>query len=231
MSIQRLRQRFTPLRRCKFDAPLPAEEFLTPGGNLMLTDGFPARLYEDAAIVLSRISRNTYHDIPIKETGKTCTYTLPDRQTVSFPYRIYYVDTYEDLCSGLSWTQRMICHAIFTRSFDGYIREKHVRAILMEDYPDWCFPYILKLSDEYVAEILELIYHEMAGKNTDRMKSFCRLNMNSFLLSHDRMISYWNEFYRHNCFHYRDYIGRKLFSECFGYTRSMERERKGITND
>lgn len=38
------------------------------------------------------------------------------------------------------------------------------------------------------------------------------------------MISYWNEYYRDKGKHYKDYIGQKLFIQCFGYTRSMERK-------
>lgn len=190
---------------------------------------FPIELNSDVSIVLNLISKKTYNNVP-GETESGCTYTLLDGQEVTFPYRIYYFDKYNRF-SSLTFEQKMIYHCIFSRSYNGFVREKHIKSILEEDYPDWVFPYILKISDEYIIEILEIVYNELKNKNTDTLKSFCILNFQTFVRSYDRMISYWNEYYRNQCFSYKDYIGNKLFSECFGYTESMEREYKRLTNN
>ena len=190
-----------------------------------LSGAFPKESQNDAAIVFNLLNRKIYSKVGLGTADSICAYVLLDGQTIGFPDRIYGLEEFLNL-SSLTFEQKMIFHCIYSRSCDGFVREKHIQAILKEDYPDWCIPYILKLSDEYVVEILEVIYHELKDKDTDRIKMFCRLNMRSFLYGHARMISYWNEFYRDRCYYYKNYIGKKLFEECFGYTRSMEKERK-----
>lgn len=199
---------------------------LKDGGESMF-DAFPVELRHDVSTVSDLISKKTYNNVRVGKSDIGCTYTLFDGQTITFPYRVYYHDECTAF-SSLTFEQKMIYHCFFSRSCDGFVREKHIKAILEEDYPDWTLPYILKLSDEYVVEILEVIYNELKNRNTDKFRMFCRLNIRTFLYGHARMISYWNEFYRMQCFSYKNYVGRKLFSECFGYTRSMEKERNSI---
>lgn len=188
-------------------------------------NAFPVQQKHDISIVSSLILRKTYGAIQIGRSEADCTYTLLDGQTVTFPYRIYYLD--EDISlSALTREQRIIYHCFFSRSCDGFVREKHIRALLREDYPDWVLPYLVKVADEYVVEILSVLYDELKDKNNEKIKLFCRQNMQSLLYGHARMISYWNEFYRDQCYSYKDYIGKKLFEQCFGYTRGMEKERK-----
>lgn len=184
---------------------------------------FPKVLEHDVSCVMHLMSKTTHRNIKPGSTEYGHTYTLLDGQKITLPYRIYFLDECD--VHSLSSEQRVVYHCIFSRSCDGFVREKHIRAILDEDYPDWVFPYILKASDEYIVEILDAIYDELTQRDNARIKEFCRLNMSSFLCSHDRMISYWNEFYRSRWFDYKTYIGRALFSECFGYTKSMEKER------
>lgn len=191
-------------------------------------DAFPSELSHDVSTILKLISRKTYNCVRVGTSENGCTYTLLDGQVITFPYRIYYLDECPAL-SSLTFEQTMIYHCLYSRSCNGFVRETHIKEILKEDYPDWCLPYILKLSDEYIAEILEAIYQELNDRDTDKMKRFCRLNMQVFLCGHDRMISYWNEFYRHQCYFYKNYIGKKLYSQCYGYTRSMEKERSADT--
>lgn len=187
-------------------------------------DGFPKELSQDVSVVLKLMSQKTYHNV-WGISKQTYTYQLIDGQIVTFPYRIYFIDEYESLSSSMTYEQQMIYHCLFTRSCHGYVREKHIEAILRIDYPYWTIPYILKVSDEYVIEIVEKVYSQLKDRDTQDIKEFCQLNKQSFLRSHDRMISYWNEFYRDVCFRYHNYVGRKLFKECFGYTRSMEKSR------
>lgn len=190
-------------------------------------DGFPKELSQDVSIVLKLMSKKTYHNVQgISE--QTCTYQLLNGQIVTFPYRIYFIDEFDSLSSSMTYTQQMIYHCLLTRSCDGYVREKHIEAILRIDYPHWAIPYILKVSDEYVIEIVEKVYSQLKNRDTQDIKEFCQLNRQAFLRSHDRMISYWNEFYRDICFRYRNYVGRQLFEECFGYTRSIEKSRRSL---
>ena len=38
-----------------------------------------------------------------------------------------------------------------------------------------------------------------------------------------RMTSYWNEYYRRRYSDFQQYVGTKVFEECFGYSKLMER--------
>ncbi|MDO5601290.1 MAG: hypothetical protein Q4G07_00845 [Oscillospiraceae bacterium] len=191
----------------------------------MFTSGFPIELRSDVIAAARYISEKTYNNIQVGQSDDRCTYILQNGQVVSFPYRIYYVEDKDGVPSVLTPTQKSIYHAIFSRSCNGFVREKHLRALLEGELQEWIYPYLLKLSDEYVMEIVECLYYGLRSKNTDRLKSFCVLNLQQFLRSHARMISYWNEFYRTRCYKYKDYIGRKLYLECFGYSRSLEKRR------
>jgi hypothetical protein len=105
------------------------------------------------------------------------------------------------------------------------VREKHIAALLAEkaeNLPDWAIPYIIKVCDEYVVEILQVVYDNLKDRNTDKFKNFCAENEVAFCKSYNRMISYWNEFYRKDCCRYKDYVGRKLFIECFGARCTMK---------
>jgi hypothetical protein len=95
--------------------------------------------------------------------------------------------------------------------------------LLITDFADWTIPYIVKACDEYVLEILEMIYEVLKEQDKERFKKFCYENSISFCKSYNRMISYWNVFYRDRYYKYHQYVGSKLFKECFGYSSILER--------
>lgn len=185
----------------------------------MLRQGFPRELAGDVSAVLRQIDKTT-------EFPELCRYTLPDGQKIAFPYRIYWPEPEDTVISALPPVQQTICHAIFTRSHDGFVREKHLRALLAEDFPDWVIPYLVKLADEYILEIVQILYDRLRQRDCTALRTFCRENMNAFLYGHARMVSYWNCFHRENCRCYRNYVGKRLFEECFGYTRHIEKLRR-----
>jgi hypothetical protein len=142
---------------------------------------------------------------------------------ISFPYRLYHLDHSDEYIEQLSEHQRMILHCVYSRSFDGHVREQHLHSLLQSDYEDWAIPYIVKICDEYVLEILEMTYELLKVQNTDRIKEFCRENSMVFCRSYDRMTSYWNEYHRYKYKNFQHYVGRKLFRECFGYSNALGR--------
>lgn len=84
-------------------------------------------------------------------------------------------------------------------------------------------PYILKLSAEYVVEILDDIYKGLRTRDNTQFRAFCANNPYMFRRFYTRMVSYWNEFYRQDCYRFHDYVGYRLYKECFGYNRKYER--------
>jgi len=144
---------------------------------------------------------------------------------VYLPHRIYIVqDVSMGAVSALTATQKQILHCIYSRHYNGFLRQKHMQLLLEGDIPEWAFPYILKVSDEYILQIVELIYDKLVLHDTEQIKSFARNNLPAFCTSYSRMVSYWNTYYQTQTPRLSDYAGYKLFWECFGYTESMEKE-------
>lgn len=185
----------------------------------MLTRAFPQKVSDDVAAIARCIPRETY-TIPFGGNKFLCRYKLSNGEEILFPDRIYGVDDLE-MPASFTFTQKMIFHAFLSRSNNGFVRELHIRAILIEDYPEWVFPYIVKLADEYVIEILEAIYFYLKSQDCGNIQNFCKSNRTSFMRSYSRMVSYWNEYYR--C-PFSEYVGRKLFTECFGYENTRKRK-------
>lgn len=188
----------------------------------MFETGFPSALLHDVQTVCDAIGQKAY--IKIRQSEKLICYSLLNGENISFPYRVYCLEGI-DLQEKFSDDQKLIYHCIFSRSCDGFEREKHIKAILSANAPSWTMPYVLKLSDEYVVEIIEAIYEMLHNKSTEEIQAVAAHNLQMFLYGHDRMISYWNEFYRDRYPEYKSYVGRALFHDCFGYSRSLERLR------
>ena len=173
-----------------------------------------------------QIIAHTDQDVPPVRLG--------DGEQVDFPYiyRLYITDELGVPENELTETQKSIYHCIFTRSCDGYVREKHAAALLdTENMPYWAVPYIFRLCGEYVLEIIEMIYKKLSVRDNSDFKRFCAKNPFTFVYYYDRMISYWNEYYRGRFPDIRVYAGYRLFTECFGYTRSLGinvRRRKSL---
>lgn len=194
----------------------------------MFESGFPCELQETVHKVLGVISMKTYNDISEGYTDEANNekYLLLDGSTISFPYRLYFIDdenVYNELASKV---EKCIYDCIFTRSCDGYIRQKHLNNLLIDDMPEWCMPYILKLSSEYVEEIICDIYDFMKSRDNNLFQVFCANNPYMFRYAYSRMTSYWNEFYREKCYIFHNYVGYKLYKECFGYTDITVSQKK-----
>jgi hypothetical protein len=193
----------------------------------MFSYGFPNELQDDVSKVVSLMPHTTCSNVSIGASEQHIDYYL-EGNIITFPYRIYFIDVADDDYSKLDITQTMILHCIYSRSCDGFVRQKHIQSLILMDYKDWTIPYIVKVCDEYVFEILESIYSVLKEHDTQSFKNFCKDNVDSFRISYARMISYWNEFYRYRYREFHKYVGRQLFRECFGYSRSYEKKRKSF---
>ena len=188
----------------------------------MFYEAFPKELNSDLNEVLKVIPKETYNNVSIGCSENLIEYYL-NQFIVKFPYRMYFVDVEFSKTDNLTDTQKVILYCIYTRSCNGYVREKYLRELLNLDFDYWAIPFIVKLSDEYVVEILGVLYNKLKNRNNDDIKQFCIDNKSIINKSYLRMIGYWNEFYRSNEPTFHKYIGRKLFRECFGYNRTFER--------
>ncbi|MEI5909564.1 hypothetical protein WAK64_21305 [Bacillus spongiae] len=183
----------------------------------MFNDGFPVHLRDDVTKIIKLISSMPYNNSTIGESQDIDEY-VQDDIVIKFPYRIYYIDNSDKYIDSLNVQQKMILHCIYSRSCDGFVRQKHLKLLLMMDYENWAIPYIVKICDEYVIEIVEMTYEILKERDTEEIKKFCLENNALFYKSYNRMISYWNEYYRLKYNNFQEYVGRKLFEDCFGYS-------------
>ncbi len=174
---------------------------------------FPKSLEEDWLSLAKKL-----HIENIRVSDKKTTYRL-NQEIVDIPYRIK-LEEVED--ADLTQTEKLMLYCVYTRHFDGHIREKYVRKILDMELQDWEYPFFLKISEEYVYEILALIYNKLKGQNNTTIKEFAENNKELLCKGYSKMINYWNRFYRARTLNFHNYIGRKLFRDCFGYNRNYE---------
>lgn len=188
-----------------------------------LAKAFPKEYSSDVKAVCSAFrSVAPINDHNVFYFDHTTEWQLTSGESITVPYRICVKDELALLCK-LTDTQELIYHCVGSRNPNGYVRQKHIEALLSTDLPEWVLPYIIKICDEYIIEILETVYQRLQGRNCEVYKTLCRLNLDYIKLGHSRMISYWNEFYRWDCYRYNDYIGKKLYSECFGYRKTGQK--------
>ncbi len=184
----------------------------------MFVDGFPYHIKKEYQNVIAVICVKTINNVAVGVqdgyNSENEYYLLSDGTKIKFPYRIYFVDD-DSVYEKLTNIEKMIYDCIFTRSCDGHIREKHLINLLNTKIPEWCMPYILKISSEYVVEIIELIYDSLKNKDNTSMQVFCLNNPKLLKRAYQRMVSYWNEYYRSRYRKFNAYVGRKLFRECF----------------
>lgn len=197
---------------------------------------FPASLHADVVTVLRALTAESAHTGHIYELY-TMRFTLPTGEEVHLPDRIYPASD-ELALSTLTDAQKLVYHCLFSRSYDGYRREAHLRALLAGELPDFCLPFILLASGDYVREILEVLYTGLCGRDNRRMREFCHQNMQTFLYLQARMLSYWSLYYRWirspasgRWQETTDYVGKRLFAECFGYTHCLEKQRRRYVHE
>ena len=188
----------------------------------MFERAFPDALREELLVVQSVLPAETYNGISCKISDEYISYMLHGN-LIEIPYRMYLRDFSEDLYHRLSHIQQMMICCIYTRSCDGNVREKYVRKLLDMSFAPWAIPFVVKLCDEYVVEILDVIYEKMKQRDNADIREFCLKNRAAICKGYARMISYWDVFYRENVYDFRQYVGRKLFLECLGYNRIFER--------
>lgn len=187
----------------------------------ILLNAFPIHLKDDVEYILSILPNKTVNNIQINFKGGI-EYNC-NNEIIKIPYRIYNEELEDSKINELSKTQQKIYHCLYSRSFDGFAREKHIDTLLSSEYEDWVIPYIIHLCSEYVIDILDFIYEKIQSKDNINFKNFCLNNKFALYKNYCRMYSYHRQYYKNIKFN--NYIGRKLFLECFGYNSSFRKNK------
>ena len=96
-------------------------------------------------------------------------------EDVRVPYRLYFPDLDDGDLLSLNERQRAILCCIYTRNYDGFVRQKYLRQ-LMGAKDEWVLPYVLALVGEYVSEINEVIFQNIGQINVESVQKFMSEN-------------------------------------------------------
>lgn len=116
-------------------------------------------------------------------------------EVLHIPERIYYKPIADEKLSCLAPIQSEIVKCFFTRHHDGLIREDCLRHVIgLNSY--WVAPFIIKLSGEYVVEILNIIKANLDNLDSAVYKEFLLGNTGFYEVIKQRVMSYWNVYYK-----------------------------------
>lgn len=126
------------------------------------------------------------------------------------PYRIHSSPPSDLLLKLASEETRLRIYCSYTRHHDGYLREKYLNKILDSNSPI-VVPYIFQLCGEYVVELIQFIFENKERIDQSNLARFIQANSVYYQKTRDRMISYWDCYYRHQSPRLKDYVGHQLF--------------------
>ena len=168
--------------------------------NSDLATAFPLSFSADALQVVSVLPEPSL-------SSKTFSVYLTG-ETLCIPYRIYHDPALIDR-TRLTVGQAGLLDCLLTRHHNGFVRERHLARIISANN-EWIPAFVVQLVGEYVVEILQVVC-----KNLDRLepalyRRFLQANPKFFALTRQRVISYWDCYYRRQ--RRADYVGFKIIA-------------------
>ena len=169
--------------------PLASKEACEmPRSRDELAKAFPEALREDALKALSVLSENRF-------SSRWQTFSLHfGSELLLIPYRIYY-DPPVIQTLPLSESESELLACMFTRHHDGFVRQSHLARIIRSQNR-WIPSFVVPLIGEYVVEILDLVKENLTYLETSTYGDFVRANPEFLVLTEQRVISYWDCYYR-----------------------------------
>jgi hypothetical protein len=169
----------------------------------MKFSAFPHYLSEDIIQLNRKLNlQSTYPD-------SYCFEVLIDEERIDIPYRIYLDLPSQELIELLTAKQTHILNCYLTRHHNGYIREQFLRKIMILNEP-WVIPYISQLIGEYILEILIVINNNIENIQIKEYTYFFKHNPLFFPRLKQRVISYWDCYYKNEFMDFNEYIGNKI---------------------
>ena len=95
----------------------------------MFYGAFPSCLGENLNKVIQIMPQTTFNNVSIVTSDDVIEYIIKNN-VVAIPYRMYLLDISDVEYEKLTQTQKQILCCIYTRSCNGYIREKYLRKLL-----------------------------------------------------------------------------------------------------
>jgi hypothetical protein len=175
--------------------------------RVRLLNAFPDHLREDVVVVADFLAPVSHIYLDSDWDQKI----VLNSNTIFIPQRISIEDTRDFHWSD---TQETILNCIYLLHHDGYIRQERLERLLSRDTHEYfIMPYIFKLLGEYIIEILDILDQYLDDRMVWLYLKFIAENPFYARQTKDRMISYWDVYYRWSGYHYRleEYVGWKIF--------------------
>jgi hypothetical protein len=129
-------------------------------------------------------------------------------EVLVIPYRVYYaVEAISP--ANLTPIQQVVLNCLLTRHHDGFVRAKHLSRII-SCKESWIPPFVIRLLGEYVVEILGTIYADLPSLDPVVYGQFLNENRPFWEITKQRVVSYWDCYYRRIWPRRKDYVGFQI---------------------
>ena len=169
-----------------------------------LKNAFPSELHEEIENIIRKATVDEDYEYEPLEPFRV----YVEGEEIAIPERIYLGQNVSGLKS-LSPLQQEIISCFFTRSYNGYVREEYLKHIITANQP-WVVPFVIRLLGEYVIEILQVIYENFKKIDIQLYCKFIEENPMFYEITKQRVISYWDCYYRSQYKDKNDYVGFKI---------------------
>lgn len=169
---------------------------------------FPEKCHMAAAAIGAHVFSRPYRHL---STGGMFS-AIIDNECIRAPYRMYCEYSRSRIDRSPDPLQRILLSCLFSRHYDGYVREDCIRKILENphDAEPFVIPYILKAAEEYVVSITVLVEERLPMFPPHPLARFLAENPRWLPLMRSRCASYWNCYHRHDYPKLADYPGERL---------------------
>jgi hypothetical protein len=171
-------------RRYSAETPMSSDQ--GPQTRCSIQESFPAALAGDVVAVM--------HATSVTE-GHWPFAVVVQGQQLTLPYRIHGDAAALAGGEGLSPVQREIRACIFSRHFDGRVRERALREVVASSH-QWVIPFVVQLVGEYVVEIHRVVQDALPMLDAAKYAAILRENAGFYQRTRQRVMSYWDCYYR-----------------------------------
>lgn len=143
-------------------------------------------------------------------------------ETLEFPNRVYFNEPRNTLEKHLTEEEQVILDCIFLRHHNGYIRQRRLERLIDKTQP-FIIPFTFQLLGECVKEILMVVDDHINEATIHGYLQFMKENKKYAEQTQNRMISYWDLYYRIEYPKRKRYIGQKIFDR---FKKEIQLEKK-----
>jgi hypothetical protein len=165
---------------------------------------FPRRLHDSVRSALHRLPTSSSAPTP-NTIGPVCL----DGEDIRIPARIYNPPQHAGHLDERVDTEAAIIHCLYSRHHDGFVRQRHLERLLPLT-ATWQAPFAFQIVGEYVVELIELLESSLDDDTRRMVSAFVEANPEFLARTQQRVLSYWNCYYRARWPRLEDYPGTRI---------------------